>query len=64
MVHGTPGLFPIRCSPTRSSVGVETGRRTEKEVRPVCTSRRLQSPTDPTPAPNSKNRRDYHVVSP
>jgi hypothetical protein len=63
MAHGTPGQFPLRCQPAPSSVGAETGQQTVKEVMPVCGSCRLQAPTNPTLAPNSTNRREYHVVT-
>jgi hypothetical protein len=38
--------------------------RADKEVETVRGTHRLRAPTDPCAVLNSRNRREYHVVSP
>ena len=64
VTHGTPGLLPSASSQNPPPPVSRPGRRTDKEVGPVRGGRRPQAPADPTPAPSSRNRRKYHVVTP
>jgi hypothetical protein len=62
--HGAPGLFPSAANQNPPRSVSTPGRRTDKEVEPLRAGRRLQVSTDPTPAPSSRDRREYHVVTP
>jgi hypothetical protein len=64
MADGTPGFFPSAAgqNPVRSVS--RPGRRTDKEVEPRRGGPRHQAPTAPIAAPNSRNRRKYHVFTP
>ena len=62
--HGAPGSFPSAVSQHPPRPVSSPRRRTDEEVEPLRGGRRFKAPTDPTSAPNSRNGRECHVVTP
>ena len=64
IAHGAPGLFRSAANQNRPQSVARRGQRTDKKMKPIRGDRRHQAPTDPIPASSSRNRREYHVVTP
>jgi hypothetical protein len=64
IAHGAPGVFRSAANQKRPQSVARPGQRTDKKMKLIRGERRLHTPTDPIPAPSSRNRRVYHVVTP